>query len=140
MQLSNQVLITKVKDPTTASATGNISSDVLDMANYEGVVFFTSVGTASSSNSMKAVAGTSSGSVGDLTGTAVAVASSDEDLWLDIHRPRLRYIGVVVTREAATKCGDIWAIQYGGRVKPEDNTTPGTITGEAWVSPSTGTA
>jgi hypothetical protein len=133
--------LTKVANPTTASATGDVDSDVLDMANYDGVVFFTSFGTANSSNSMKAKSHTTNTTAGsDLTGTSVNSGSSDEDVWVELYRPRQRYVHVKVVREAATKLGDIWALQYGARVHPQDNAVTGTIVGEIHASPTTGTA
>lgn len=140
--LSGLVKITKVKDPTTADASSIVESDVLDMAGYEGVVFFTSYGTAASDNSIKLKGSTanSTGTMGDITGSSVAVASSDEDVWLDVYRPRYRYLQLAAVRGTSSKLGDIWAVQYGGRKLPESNSTAGTIKGETNISQSTGTA
>lgn len=140
--LSGLVKITKVKDPTTAAASSVVESDVLDMAGYEGVVFFTSYGTAAADNTIKLKGSTaaSTSGMGDITGSSVGVASSDEDVWLDVYKPRYRYLQLAALRATSTKLGDIWAVQYGGRKLPEDNTTAGTIHGETNISQSTGTA
>lgn len=142
MQLSNAVKITKVEDPT-ADGTAAIDSAGVDMSGYEGVLFVTSFGTAASDNTVNAAQSSDDGSTdayADLEGTSVASGTSDEDVWVDVFRPRLRYVRLEVARGTTTTMGDIWAIQYGPRTLPVDNTTSGTIVGEAHVSPAEGTA
>ncbi len=141
-QLSNAVLITKIKDATSAAGSTVLESSVLDMAGYEGVLLFTSYGTAAADNLLKAKMSSAndSAAMGDIEGSAIAPGASDEDQWIDIYRPRKRYVQLAAVRATSTKLGDMWAIQYGPRVKPTDNNTAGTIAGEALVSPSTGTA
>ena len=139
-QLSNGVKITKVKDHSTA-ATSAVESDPVDMAGFEGVLFITSFGTAASGNTLLASQDTASGgSYTDLLGTSVTSGTSDEDVWLDVYRPTKRYVRVEAARGTSSTLESIWAIQYGARVQPVDNTTSGTIVGEAHVSPAEGTA
>lgn len=142
MNLSGAVKITKIKDTTSAAGSTVLESSVLDMAGYDGVLFVTSFGTAAADNLLKAKMSTAndSGTMGDIEGSAVAPGASDEDQWLDVYRPRKRYLQLVAVRATSTKLGDMWAFQYGGRIKPVDNTDAGTITGELVVSASTGTA
>ncbi len=142
MNLSGEVKITKIKDTTSAAGSTVLESSVLDMAGYDGVLFVTSFGTAAADNLLKAKMSTAndSGTMGDIEGSAVAPGASDEDQWLDVYRPRKRYLQLVAVRATSTKLGDMWAFQYGGRIKPVDNTDAGTITGELVVSASTGTA
>lgn len=140
--LTNRVKLTKVADPSTSS-TASVNTSILDMAGYEGVVFFTSLGTANSGNLIKVQqdAANSTASMADLTGTSVSSGSSDEDVWVDVHRPEKRYVRAQVVRDgAASTLGDVWAIQYGPRTLPVDNTTSGTITGEQHLRPLEGTA
>ena len=141
-QLSNAVLITKIKDATSAAGSTVLESSVLDMAGYEGVILFTSFGTAAADNLLKAKMSSANdtGTMGDIEGSAIAPGASDEDQWIDIYRPRKRYVQLAAVRATSSKLGDMWALQYGPRVLPTDNTTSGTITGKALVSPSTGTA
>ena len=141
-QLSNAVLITKIKDATSAAGSTVLESSVLDMAGYEGVILFTSFGTAAADNLLKAKMSSASdtGTMGDIEGSAIAPGASDEDKWIDIYRPRKRYVQLAAVRATSSKLGDMWAIQYGPRKLPVSNVTSGTITGEALVSPSTGTA
>lgn len=140
--LTNQVKITKVADPSTAS-TASVNTSILDMAGYEGVLFFSSLGTANAGNLIKVQqdAANSTASMADLTGTSVASGTSDEDVWVDVYRPEKRYVRAQIVRAGASSTlGDVWALQYNPRTLPVDNTTSGTITGEQHLRPLEGTA
>src|SRR5262245_56782709 len=143
MQLSNGVKITKVQDHTTAGTTA-VNSDGVDMAGFEGVLFVTSFGTAAANNTVNAAQSDANGPADHFTALAGARAArggaSDEDAWLDIYRPRKRYVRLEAARGTSSTLESIWAIQYGPRKLPVDNTTTGTIAGEAHVSPAEGTA
>jgi len=136
--LSNEVKITKVKDPSTA-ATSAVLSDSVDMVGYEGVLFVTSFGTAAANNIINAAQCLDDSTFLDLEDSGVASGTSDEDVWVDVYQPADRYVRCEVARGTSTTVGDIWALQYGARVKPVDNTTSGTITGEAHRTPDEGT-
>lgn len=142
MNLSNGVLITKIKDTTSAAGSTVLESSVVDMAGYDGILVMTSLGTAAADNilSAKMSSANDTATMGAIEGSAVAPGASDEDQWLDIYCPRKRYLQFIVTRATSSKLGDIWAVQYGGRKLPEDNNVSGTIAGEVLVSPSSGTA
>jgi hypothetical protein len=139
--LSEDVLITKVSNPSTA-ATGAVNGTGVDMTGYRGVMFVTSFTTANAGNYINAAESTASTTgYTDLEGTKVASGSSDEDVWVDVYGPKDQYVRCEVVRAgASTALGDIWAFQYDPISKPVDNTTTGTITGETHVQPSTGTA
>lgn len=138
--LSDRIKITKVSDPTIAGTTA-VESTAVDMAGYGGVLFLTSFGTAAANNTILASQDVASGgSFTDLLGTSVTSGTSDEDVWLDIVAPRKRYVRVEIARGTSTTLGDIWAIQYGPAAEPVDNTTSGTIVGEAHLAPAEGTA
>lgn len=138
--LSDNIKITKVQDHTTAG-TSTITATSIDMQNYTGVVFLTSFGTAASDNTCHVEGSSddgSSDSFTDLTSTEVGVASSDEDVWLDIRNPVERYIRFACLRGTSSTLESVWAFQYGGRSLPADNTTAGTIHGETHNSPAEG--
>src|SRR3990167_6520344 len=140
MQLSNHVKITKVSDHS-AAATSAVNSTGVDMAGYEGVLFITSFGTAAADNTVNAAQGlTLGGTYDDLLGSSVASGTSDEDVWIDVYRPIDRFVRLEAARGTSSTLESIWAIQYGGRKQPVDNTTTGTIIGEAHVSVAEGTA
>lgn len=139
MQLSNYVKLTKVADHSTANTTA-VNSASVDMTGFEGVLFITSFGTAAADNTLEAAQSSDNSNWNDLAGTQVASGTSDEDVWIDIYRPSDRYVRVEAARGTSSTLESIWAIQYGGRKQPIDNTTSGTIIGEAHVSVAEGTA
>lgn len=143
--LSSRVKLIKVKDHT-ADGTSAVNGDGVDMdqnGGYAGVMFFTSFGTAATGNILNAAQSSDDGSADDytdLTGTAVSSGSSDEDVWLDIYKPTKRYVRPEVARGTSSTLESMWAILYEPRNMPVDNTTTGTINGEAHVSPAEGAA
>lgn len=137
-QLSNRVHLA-MSAPTAAGTTA-VNSASVDMANYEGVLFITRFGTAASNNTLEAAQSTDDSSFADLVGTSITSGSSDEIVWLDIFRPLERYVRVEAARGTSSTLESIVAIRYGPRKQPVDNTTTGTIVGEAHVSPAEGTA
>lgn len=142
-QLLPQIKLTKVKDHTAAGTT-DVDSDILDMSGYEGVMFFTSLGTAAADNSIKIQQNTANSASGmaDLEGTSIVsgASPSNEDLASDIYRPRERYVRAKVIRTTSSTCESIWAIQYGPRTQPVTNSVSGTIETETHQSPAEGTA
>lgn len=138
-QLSSGIKITKVADHTAAGTTA-INSSSVDMADYEGVLFLTSFGTAATDNSVNAAQSSDDSTFDDLLGTKTGATASDEDVWLDIYMPGDRYVRLEAVRTTSSTLESIWAIQYGAKKQPVDNTTTGTIIGEAHASPAEGTA
>ncbi len=131
----------KVSDHT-AAGTSDVTSTIVDTAGYQGVVFVTSVSTANATNALKVQGNTSNQTTGmaDITGTSIASGSSDEDLILEIHKPTLRYLQVVVARGASTTCESVWAVLYGGDNQVANNSVSGTQIAEVHSSPVAGTA
>jgi hypothetical protein len=139
--LSNAVKLIKVADHAGA-ATSGVTSEVVDTSGYDGVLFLTSFGTAAANNTLKAQQGAVSAmsDAADLAGSLVASGTSDEDVWIDVYRPRERYVRVVAARGTSSTLESIWAILYRGSLQPVVNVETGTITGKALVSPAEGTA
>jgi len=136
--MMGKCLLTKVSDGDTAETTAVESSSV-NMANYEGVIFFASYGTAAANNVLHAETSSDDSAFNDLASTSVGAGSSDEDQWLEISRPLEQYLRCVADRGTSTTCGGIWALQYGAKKMPVDNTTAGTIHGEHHDTPAEGT-
>jgi hypothetical protein len=139
--LSEGCKITKVADAAGA-ATSDVTGSTIDMAGFDGVMFLTSFGTPAADNTMHAEQGAASNmsDAADLEGSEVDVGASDEDLFIDILRPRERYVRVVLTRGTSTTVGDVWAIQYRAKDGVSvDNETAGTIAGKKLVYPAEGT-
>lgn len=142
MQLSNEVKIRKVAVAAGSAGTEVISS-VVDMAGYEGVMFFTTIATANAGNFLKAQqdAAVGMGGAADILGSKVVAAANASVVWLDIYKPTERYVTANIIRAGAnTATGDMYAIQYEGKVKPELNLVTNTIIGELSISPAEGTA
>lgn len=137
--LSERVKLTKVTDHTTAG-TSAINSGSVDMTGYKGVIFFTSFGTAAVDNTIEAASSTDDSTFADIAGTNVVPGASDEDVWVDVWGPPNRYVRCEIARGTSSTCESIWAIQYDPVTSPQDNTTTGTIAGEAHAQPIAGTA
>lgn len=143
MNLSSNVKITKVADHSGAAQTA-VNSAGVDMLGYEGVLFLTSFGTPAADNLVNVAVSSDddvADSYADVLGSAVAQGgASDEDAWIDVYRPVERYVRLEAARGTSSTLESIWAIQYGARKGPIDNTTTGTIAGELSVSKAEGTA
>lgn len=142
MNLSNGIKITKVK-AAEATGTTEVLSDAVDMQGYEGVLFFTTVGSFNAGNYIKAKQDTDSGmaTAADLEGSKVTPTANGEVAWLDIYRPQERYVQLSVIRAGATTTvGEIYALQYESRKQVVDNNVTDTIIGSLLVSPDEGTA
>ena len=112
----------------TAAGQAATASDILDMQNYEGVVFIAKLGdvTAASVVTLQAQqdelngAGGMATLAGSVTYTATGAADADDDLLiLDVYRPQKRYVRALLTSatQDAVKNGVI-AIRYGARKVP----------------------
>ena len=145
MFLSDEIKLIKVKDHTAAGTTA-VNSDGVDMqqnGGFDGVLFLGSFGTAAADNTVNAAQSSDDGSADDYTdlaGTSVASGTSDEDVWLDIYQPSKRYVRLEAARGTSSTFESVWALLYRARSVPVDNTTSGTIIGEAHVTPAEGTA
>lgn len=138
MNFCKNFKITKVKAGAASAGTA-VESDVVDMQGYEGVIFVTTIATANAGNYLKAQQGAieALSDAVDLAATTVVATANAETVWLEVHKPSDRYVRAVVIRAGAnTATGDIFAIRYNGRVKPETNVTTDTITGTLLISPA----
>lgn len=140
-QFLSRAKLVKIKDHSAAS-TADVTSDIIDTAGYEGVVFLTSFGTANATNSIKVQQNDANQTTGmaDLEGSKVTSGSSDEDVICEIYRPQERYLQVVASRGASSTLESIWAILYGKGGSISDNSVSGTQVAEQFASPAEGTA
>jgi hypothetical protein len=140
MNLSSQVKVTKVH-ATEGAAAATHYSDIVDMANWDGVVFLASIGTAAADNGVNAQQDTDAagGTMADLEGTKILSDATQTDFVLDLYRPKERYVRLAVLRCTSTTIEAVWAIQYRGRSMPVDNDTTAQAA-EVHASPAEGTA
>ena len=135
---SNEVAITLGKAFTSGSATGIVESPVIDMAQYEGVIAVCRFGTTSTANGLQALMGTASASAG-LSEVLDSYSTGDSSVtWLEIYRPKQRFVQFQAVREAATKLDGMYIFQYGARSEPVTNSTKSVINGKLLISPDTG--
>jgi hypothetical protein len=144
MNLSKNVKLTKVKDASSAGQTA-VNSDSVDMANWDGVIFFTNAGAITSTGvqSINLAQSSDDSSFSDLAGTKVDIADDDDNqvFFLDVFRPVDRYVRLEIARATADSAfGPIYAIRYGPRVLPVNNNVTDVSTGETHISPAEGTA
>ena len=146
-QLSKSVSLERVVTVTAGAAgTSDINSTAVDMAGFEGVMFLVQMGAIVSGavTSVKVQQSDDDGSSDDYTdveGTAQTVADNDDEevFYVDVFRPRKRYVRLVVDRGTQNATCSAVAVKYGPTRKMP--TTHGTgVNGETHVSPAEGTA
>lgn len=131
MNLSKDVKITVVAAAATAAQTA-VTSDVLDMSGYDGVMFIALTGDVTATSVLtltaKANSANSTSSPTPVTQKATdafTAGASDADskaLVVDVFKPTLRYVFAELTRTTANAVvGGIIAIQYQASNKPTTN-------------------
>lgn len=142
-QLSKCIKGTMVLAPLAASSSNGNSASV-DMANYEGAMFVLNVGTAGAGAiaGFYAEGGASTTGFAALAGsTALASTGGADDgfLYIDVFRPRHRYLRTGFTRSTTTdiELGGVMCYQYGPRTLPTTwSSTEAVSDGVSLVSPS----
>ena len=131
---------TKIKDYQTA-ATGDVTSDELDMEGWDGVMILVSYATPAANNLFHVEAAIAAGGTfSDIAGSEMDLeGAADEDQVLDSYRPPRRFLRVVAQRGTSAAIEGIWAIQYGPRNPPQDDTLAGTLVQQSIVEPAIGT-
>ena len=139
--LSEQTKLIRVA-AAAAAGTTDVNGTGVDMqadGGWDGVLFLASFGTAAADNLIHAEQSEDNSSFADLEASEVDAGASDEQQWLDIYRPRERYVRPVAIRGTSSTLENMWAVLYRGRHLPYGNVTSGTIAGKALVSPAEGT-
>lgn len=128
MNLSKDVKISVVAAAATAAQTA-VTSSVLDMSGYDGVMFIALTGDVTATSVLtltaKANSANSASSPTPITQKATdafTAGASDADskaLVVDVFKPTLRYVFAELTRTTANAVvGGILAIQYQASNKP----------------------
>jgi len=129
MNLLKNVKIQEVMAPVAAADDTDENSDILDMQNWDGVIFIVpitdSVATGVALLTIEQNTANSDSGMAALSGaTATATCTDNDDLnntllIVDVYRPRERYVQAVVTSATADIAyGSMIAIQYKGRKAP----------------------
>jgi len=139
--------VTRVSNAVAAGSTDANGTGV-DMAGFDGVLFIAALGAivATGVQGLKAQASTDDGSTdtyGDLAGTLVAAADTDDNklLMLDVIAPTKQWVRPVVERATANATIDgVVAIQYGAANKPTTQDATTVVAIELHDTPAEGTA
>jgi len=129
MLLTKNIKIREVCAPISAANNTDQNTDILDMQNWDGVVFITPI-TDSVANGVAKIQveqNTSNSDTGmaALSGAYATATSAENDdlnntlLVVDVYRPRERYVQAAITSTTANIAfGTTIAIQYKGRKFP----------------------
>jgi len=140
--LLKEARITEVISATTAG-TSTIASSAVDMANYENVVFITSLGTAAADNGHKVNQSSDDGSADDYTdllGSSLLCNGTGKVVVSEVIRPTKRYVKCSVVRGTSTTINNCICIRWGAKTKSVTNTVTNSMNTELLVSPAEGTA
>jgi hypothetical protein len=146
MNLSKRARIEPVITPTAGAAgTTTINGAVVDTADCDGVLFIVTFGAilAGAVTAIRVQQGQQANlaDAADLAGSGQSVPDTADDrtYYVDVHRPRERYLRLVVTRGTANATvASAVAVKYGLRRLPASQ--PATVAGELHVSPAEGAA
>ncbi len=125
--------ITKVKAPSAAGQT-EVNSDIVDLQDYEGVVFVTSAGaiTTGGAQSIKVEHGDASNlsDKEDVSGLAITIADDDDSQSFELdYRKAKRYARATILRATQDSAfGEIYAICYGAHLQPVTASVADTLT------------
>jgi hypothetical protein len=143
--LTDQVVTDRVS-AAVAVDTADITSDIVDMAGFDGVRFIVLWGDITDGTPKVKVqqgAAAAMGDAADLEGTSVAAAITDDGklLIVDVLHPAERYVRCVVTRAGSTGAvvDGILAEKYQARTEPVTQDAD-VVANEKFVTPAEGTA
>lgn len=146
MNLSRAMKVDRVEN-AAAAATTDLESDAVDMAGFEGCIFYFLFGTITAGAVTNCHLEQSSDSGvadgwSDIADSGVTVNDDDDNqvAVIDILRPTKRYIRAVIDRGTQNAVVDgIIAAQYGARKLPTTDDTATVIERVVLASPSEGT-
>jgi hypothetical protein len=141
LSLLKEAKVTEVLGATVANTT-TIPTAEVDMSGYENVVFLCSLGTSAADNGMKVQQDTVTGmgSAADLLGSSVLCNGTGKVVMTEIVKPRERFVRGSVLRGTSTTINSVFAIQFGKRSVPHNNSVTNVQNAEVHVSPAEGTA
>jgi len=136
-----------LKDGVSAGSSINNNSDIIDMQDWEGVVFITPILACSATGvatmtvqQNTANSGTGMAALSGATATVTSASTNDYQgklLAIDVYRPRERYLRVNRTSATANiTYGDVIAILYSGRLAPVTQDTAEVAASTTVISPA----
>ena len=129
MQLAKNVEVRYVGAAVAAASSTDSNSTIVDMSNWDGVIFVTTVtaSTATSVVTLRAEQNTANSDTGmallsGASASATCAVTNDlngKTLIVSVHQPRERYVQAVRTSATANSAfGEVHAILYGPRTAP----------------------
>ncbi len=124
MNLSKNVKVVFVKAGQSAG-TDAVTSDAVDITNYDGVLFFGNIAVANAGNflQIEQSAASNFATKSVLAGAKMVTKANSKTAFVDVYRPQEKlgkYLRASITRTVSTATGCIYAVLYNGRIKPED--------------------
>ncbi len=145
VEAGKEMKISSAITPTAGAAgTTDINGSEVDMQGYENVLMVVHMGAivAGAVTTLKAQQDIVTGmaTAADLLGTSQTIADDDDDkvFYLDLVKPRERFVRLVVPRATQNATLAAWYVQYNGKKRPSTHGT--NVSGETHVSPAEGTA
>lgn len=138
-ELLRQCDLVKISD-VSAAATTALNSASIDMTGFDGVVLFTSFGTAADGNKITAGTGATTSAFVDLEGSTASSTAATEDFFISVHKPQKRFVRLQCLRPTSSTIENMWAFKYKASKQPVTINSSGTIIGTYLVGASTGTA
>lgn len=116
------------------------SGAIIDTDGYEGVLFLAKIESTAATDQLVALGGTATNAMSEYTGPNQGEASGVlANLYLDVFRPKKRYVQGQVFASAGGKNLEVLTILYGPREMPITQTTT-VWNGRELATPNTGTA
>lgn len=111
--------ITKVLTGSATSSTTAAPTSVIDMQNFESVLFVAGGLITSGAGhlfKLQKVTSTTGANPEDLSGASVTVLNGRQSALVNVHKPRDRYIrGMYIKASVASAYEPVFALQYNGR-------------------------
>lgn len=125
MNLSNEVKIQRCAGYHDTQETHEVTGADVDFTGYDGVLFFAYIDKKTATTNKNVLEIEQKDADGNYTGLSGAVAECAVDgqvVAVDVYRPlesQGKILRGVIDIDTASKTGDLYAIKYHGRVKPE---------------------
>ena len=124
MNLSKNIKIKHVLAYNDTAGTTNANGADVDFTNYDGVLFFMEMekATATTNVNKLKIEQKKGTTYTALTGTETVCTEDGQVLAVDVYRPledQGKILRGVVDIATSTKYGDMYAVLYNGRIKPE---------------------
>jgi len=126
MNLSSEVKIQRCAGYHDTQETHDVTGADVDFTNYDGVLFFAYIAKKTSTtnkNTLKIYQKDADGNYTALSGAVAECAVDGQVVAVDVYRPlesQGSALRAIIDIDTASKTGDLYAVLYNGRVKPED--------------------